>query len=485
MDDRNFQSQSKARNKNLVFSRAPSSASRSREMTIDSSWLHAFKEELPHAFTRKCPFHHPAVFIDGQIKLMQSAPNEPQTWDQFISRQYARHIGRFFESCDTVVLAFDNYEHVPPAKCMTQLQRRRNVPAIPFCEHSELPSMVPEGPMWTACIANRTFKSRVIDLVLLRLPRLVLTDKPGKTLVVDYLQPVEYKFDPALGVRRETIEDLDPMGEADVKFTRFADRYGSLLVDSIDGDSVPIALMHHERCMRAGLCPPKVSIYRMELTIKSEADRKPEGKQEGPKRSAEEMTRGDTDKKKPEKPKPRAYEYVNVLALYEGLRGVIHQSVGRVVLPMHTGHEMAMLISLIALTGTDFSRHLPQMSGKTVYTYLPNIWMTLAIAFDPQTDTLREDQAVDRLVALIYKTKFQKHVKGAGLSLESVLLEIQASGISQRVRDSMPSAKRISCTVRNANWILSYWTCENPPPNPLQAAYGFTLVRGKPQYADV
>jgi hypothetical protein len=40
-------------------------------MTIDSSWLCAFKEELPHAFTPKRPFAPAAVFVDGQIRLMQ------------------------------------------------------------------------------------------------------------------------------------------------------------------------------------------------------------------------------------------------------------------------------------------------------------------------------------------------------------------------------------------------------------------------------
>lgn len=55
-------------------------------MTIDSSWLCAFKEDIPHAFTRKSPFHASAVFVDGQIKLMQAPPSEPQTWDKFIYR---------------------------------------------------------------------------------------------------------------------------------------------------------------------------------------------------------------------------------------------------------------------------------------------------------------------------------------------------------------------------------------------------------------
>lgn len=91
-------------------------------MTIDSTWLSAFKEELPHAFTKRSPFRPTAVFVDGQIKLMQGPQREPQTWDDFIHRQFARHLTKFYDTCDVVVLAFDNYEHVPRAKCMTQVR---------------------------------------------------------------------------------------------------------------------------------------------------------------------------------------------------------------------------------------------------------------------------------------------------------------------------------------------------------------------------
>lgn len=206
-------------------------------MTIDSSWLYAFKEDFPHAFTKKGPFHASAVFVDGQIKLMQTPPSEPQSWDAFIQRQFGRHLEKCMATCDTVVLAFDNYEFVPRAKSMTQSQRRRHVPPISFSERSELPCMVPEGERWTQCIANRTFKTRVIELVLLRLPGLLLTDKPRRRLVVDYHQPVEYRFDQASGtVQRETLWDLPAMGEADIKFTRFADRYYGMGEKSLPDD---------------------------------------------------------------------------------------------------------------------------------------------------------------------------------------------------------------------------------------------------------
>ena len=90
-------------------------------MTIDSSWLCAFKEELPHAFTPKRGASVPAVFVDGQIKLMQAPQTTPQTWDEFIYRQFTRHLLDFFGQGNVVILAFDNYEFVPRAKSMTQV----------------------------------------------------------------------------------------------------------------------------------------------------------------------------------------------------------------------------------------------------------------------------------------------------------------------------------------------------------------------------
>jgi hypothetical protein len=432
-------------------------------MTIDSTWLLAFKEELPHAFTPACSFQPSAVFVDGQIRLMQATQSEPQTWDQFIHRQFFRHLSRFMDRCNTVVLAFDNYAHVPRAKCMTQVKRRRKLPVLPFGEQSELPSMVPEGERWSQCIANRQFKARVIDLVLLRLPAMLLTDRPHKRLVVDYQRPVEYRFDPdARAIACDTLDDLEQLGEADVKFPRHAKRYGKLLVDSIDGDSVPIALRHHELCLRRCECPPMVSVLRLELKLREPAAAKEEA---GKRKRA-----------------PRTYEHVDVHALYDGLRTAVDQSIGRVLQPAHRGHEMAMLIALIALTGTDFSRNLPQISGRTLFSYLPEVWCCLASAFDPADDSLRVDLATDLLVALIYSTKFAKHARSKR-GLATVLDEIRASGISQRVKDSLPTPERIACTARNANWILQYWTCE-PPPEPLQPCFGFRLVDGRPEYAD-
>lgn len=43
-----------------------------------------------------------------------------------------------------------------------------------------------EGARWLQQIMNRTFKARVIELVILRVPQLLLARRPGKKLIVDY-----------------------------------------------------------------------------------------------------------------------------------------------------------------------------------------------------------------------------------------------------------------------------------------------------------
>jgi len=457
-------------------------------MTIDSSWLAAFKEDVPHAFTPAPPFRPRAVFVDGQIKLMQSQPSQPQTWDEFIHRQFARHLTRFYERCDTVILAFDNYAHVPRAKAMTQAKRQRPIPPCPFDEHAELPCTVPEGELWARCIASRAFKARVIDLVLLRLPHLLLAARPGKRLVVDYTRPVQYVMEDGQ-IRREELEGLECLGEADVKFPRHADMHASLLVDSIDGDSVAIALRHHELCLRRGLTPPRVCVYRME--IKPPAARPP-APPDGPLKRREGAVAGgplgqpDTPVAEPPAKRPRqarTYEYVHVHALYEGLMQAVAQSLGRVRLPAHQGHEMAMLLCLVGLTGTDFSRKLPQLSGAALFSYLPDLWGTLAAVFDPAADCLRVEPAADRLVALIYRTKYANHVR-AHAGIEGVLQDLRASKISARTKETLPSAGRVLCTLRNTNWLLAYWTCA-APPDPFQPCYGFrTGGSGRPEFAE-
>ena len=340
-------------------------------MTIDSTWIASFKEEIPQAFTQSIPFRPKAAFCDGQIRLMRGHSWDFLTWDSYIHQQFTRHVQKFFDNhgVGTVILAFDDYAHVPEAKCMTQLKRRKHVPKLEILEREPLPTVCPSGEKWAQCISNRVFKSKVIALVVQTLPKLLRLSEE-QTLVIDYAGPPdEYRL---VGGQIQTrrLDLLVPLGEADVKFTRYADMYKQLLVDSVDGDSIPIALLHHEAAIRELTngsmksgdlmdAPPKICIYRI-------------------------STRLDSDKKR-KADEGRKFEYVNVPFLYTALRDVILQCTARMDSPTHCRHYMSMLLALIGLTGTDYTRNMPQVSGKTVFGLLSSVWLPLMRSFNPGT----------------------------------------------------------------------------------------------------
>ena len=445
-------------------------------MTIDSSWILSFKEEAAEAFSEKMPFKPKAIFCDGQIRLMRGHQDDFITWDEYIFQQFHNHVRKFYEKAPTVILAFDDYAHVPQAKCMTQVKRRKHLPKLDILAREPLPPFPPSGERWSQHIANRTFKSKVIALVIQELPRL-LRLKPGQTLVIDYAGcPVEYSVGEDGGSVTRELTDLMPMGEADVKFTRYAEMYRDLMVDSVDGDSIPIALVYYEACLRdltggsmraadlqAG--PPRISIYRMTTRLAEE------------KKKRKEMGE-----------KCRTFEYVNIGVLYQMLADVFAQCMGRMFSPTHSQHLMKMTVVLIGLTGTDFTRSLPQVSGKSVFTFLPDLLMALVRCFDPISGQINVRLGADHLVSAIYTCKFESHLKGVAGGLDSTLCTLQCSKLSQRTKDSLPSAGVVLCTLRNINWLLKYWAEPTLTPDPLliehgEAVYGFVRHRGAVAYS--
>lgn len=448
-------------------------------MTIDSSWIASFKEESPTSFTKHIPFRPVAAFCDGQIRLMRGHIDEFMTWDMYLWQQFTGHVKRFYDhhKVTTVILAFDNYAHVPEAKCMTQLKRRRHLPKLEILEREPLPPFCPSGERWEQSIANRVFKSKVIALVVEKLPAL-LNLKPDQTLIIDYAGcPREFRATPAGTIESKEIPELVPMGEADVKFTRYADLYKDLLVDSVDGDSIPIALLHHEACVRdlttgtmdpddLAEAPPRICIYRMTTRVADDAPRK----------------RDESGRPK------RTFEYINIPALYHALSEVCAQCMDRMRSPTHSQHLMSMLLVLIGLTGTDFTRSMPQLSGKSVFGLLPDLWLPLMASYDPTTGQLDVDRATDRLVSCIYAIKYASHVKAPPASLHLVLQTLHHSKLSQRTRDSLPSVPRVACTLRNVNWLLKYWREPTSVPSPLlteegRATFGFVKRRGVVAYS--
>jgi hypothetical protein len=450
-------------------------------MTIDSSWIASFKEESPTSFTKNIPFRPIAAFCDGQIRLMRGHAQDFMTWDMYIWQQFHAHVRKFYENhkVSTVILAFDDYANVPEAKCMTQLKRRRHLPKLDILEREPLPSFCPSGDRWDQCIANRTFKAKVIAMVIERLPGL-LQLKPDQTLIIDYAGcPKEYRAGES-GLEVREIKELLPMGEADIKFTRYADLFKDLLVDSVDGDSIPIALIHHEACIKELTmgsmdlddlveAPPRICIYRITTRV---ADDPPAAR----KRSAD-------DEETSKAAYKRTFEYVSIPALYHTLSDVCKQCMDRMKSPTHSQHLMSMLLALIGLTGTDFTRSMPQLSGKSVFGLLPDLWLSLMGSYDPMQGQLDLGRASDGLVACIYASKYATHVKTPSTSLQGVFETLHRSKLSQRTRDSLPSVPRIVCTIRNVNWLLKYWREPTNAPSPLfqeggVAKFGFVKRNG-------
>lgn len=490
-------------------------------MTIDSSWIASFKEESPEAFTRHIPFQPIAAFCDGQIRLMRGHNQDFMTWDTYIWQQFHAHVKRFFEThkVTTVILAFDDYANVPEAKCMTQLKRRRHLPQLEILEREPLPSFCPYGERWTQCIANRTFKAKVINLVIERLPGL-LQLRPGQALIIDYAGcPKEYTTDESGALKVREIPELIPMGEADVKFTRYADLFKDLLVDSVDGDSIPIALLHHEACIRnltegtmdvkdLAEAPPRICIYRITTRVESDAKPEPDPSPHAKSSKSSESTKpskssnpnptqttpGESGAKKrgadgSEKRQGRTFEFVNIPCLYHALQEALAQCMARSRSPSHKQHHMSMLLALIGLTGTDYTRSLPQVSGRSLFALLPNLWMPLMASYDPAMGQLHVESATDCLAGSIYAHKYASHVHDPHAPLPIVLHALHRSKLSQRTRDSLPSASQIACTIRNVNWLIRYWREPSCTPSPLEkeegvAKFGFVKRKGVVGYAE-
>jgi len=462
-------------------------------MTIDSSWIASFKEEAPEAFTAHAPFRPRAVFCDGQIRLMRGSTQELLTWDDYIWKQFYYPVSSFYrtQGVEVVILAFDDYSRVPEAKCMTQLKRRRHIAKIECLEREPLPPVCPSGARWDQCIANRTFKAKVIAHVIHVLPRL-LQLQPHQRLIIDYAgSPVQYTPNGQGGYTESELSHLCPLGEADVKFPRYAEIYRDLLVDSVDGDSIPIALVHHETSLRdltmgsmssADLqdAPPRVCIYRITTRLAED-------------KAAEKLEREAAAKKDPEavsaKLTRRTFEYVNIPVLYESLYTVFCQCMGRLRSSSHDGHRMRMLLALIGLTGTDFTRQMPQVSGKTVFAFLPDIYQSLMLSFDTSTSQLDVPFATNKLVAGIYTSKFASHIKSPHPSLQCLLDTLHSTKLSPKTLSSLPTVAQITCTIKNINWVLSYWCDPTRVPSPTAVhgttpIFGYVRQKGLVTYAD-
>jgi hypothetical protein len=316
-----------------------------------------------------------------------------------------------------VVLAFDDRRHVPRAKAITQLKRRANVQIIEFTERDVLPNDIPSS--WKESILNQCFRNRVIELVCDNIPRLVEPPASGCTLVIDWLDVREYRYsetdpEPTVTVLSAEVYGEAQVGEADVKFAfwmRMLRR--PMLVEATDGDYIPIAL---------GLkaCDVQAPVWILK-SWKAET----------------------------------GYEYIDIEGVYTFLQQKFQRaSRGRRCCEWW---EIKLFITLLGLSGTDFTRNLPLISPQRMWDNLPLIIQ----AFEMDThDTINLSQG-KRIVELLYADAFSKHIDS--FTHRSIWKQAQDSKLGARTKDLIPTDRRILCTLRNLNFLLSYWLRSHAP----------------------
>lgn len=405
-------------------------------MTIERQWIEIMKMEVPEAFTDEMPFEAEVGFIDAQIKLM-AMPHEA-TWEVFLAKQFLLPVNQMFASgARTVILAFDDYQYVPRAKAITQAKRRAHLVPYDFTENQDIPEAPPLP--WDAAMANRAFKAKVVAFIIEKLPMLLYDIPRGKELIIDWRGPTLQHWVQEQGGLRLTEEPRMQEGEADLKFLKWCRLLSvPIAAEAIDGDFVPIA-------MASGCEHVAVQRYRIGGG--------------------------------------HAMEWVDAGLLREGMRRAIAGRPG--VLVQWDGWELHCLLALIAMTGTDYSRGIPNVGPKKVWGMLNHLLpvLTKECFRTEEGKPFMLPEVTARLIfAAIYTNAYRTHVRNGSQNFASVMAVLSASRLSQRTKASLPSLQRAICTVKNANFILDYWTGQDP--NSMDPGFGFREHDGVVEWAD-
>jgi hypothetical protein len=419
-------------------------------MTIDRTWLESLKQENPDAFHDQLPPGSPieTVFVDGQLKLQRQ--KDMVKWDSLLS-VFRNIISRHFaDGARTVIMAFDNYAHTPPSKAPTQRKRVNNGgDVMTFDDRVALPALIP--PNYEKLLLNRAFKGKVIQLIVSHIPGMFkLTGR--QRLIIDYKDnPVVFTSD---GEVHEIVL-ADKLGECDVKFMHYL-AMGNLVLDAVDSDYIIIAMTQIERLQQLNKTVPRIFVKRIKLNI---SNKRPRGEFVPPTRK-------------------RIYEFADTNLLVQRVQDKLTTilstpATGTGVIP--PGHSIRVLAYLFAIIGSDFTRGLAQVSGKTVWNNLEYIWPCMPCCYDAKRCSVVPRLAADTLVSTIYRTiVFKKHCLNLrSAAYEDVYQHLMNSTLSQSTKSRIQNVTDTACLLRNSNWVLLYWYDATSCPDAVQPQYGY------------
>ena len=363
------------------------------------------------------------------------------TWTLFLRQQFIRCLDRAFEkNIPVVVLGFDNYVHVPTAKSMTQRKRMRDLAALEFQKGQELPTTIPDN--WAAAIKNRAFKTKVISFIVSNLRKHY--QDSSSTLIIDYMGVPEVIGAPMKIPLELQNADLK-RGECDIKAFIWT-ALGPLLVDSTDGDFIPIALLQYDRHSSP------IALHRFNTRVPTS---------------------------KPSDPK---YEYVDIAKLHTFVQKEMRRS----------SEPCRDFASIVGMVGCDFTMSLPQIGPKTLWSLRPFI----------KNCALETPAGMLMLVVRTMMKKYQMHLASIAKKINGMLLEVPTTetaeqsytlvyttlqnkaALSERIRIKLWAPARMIAHVKNVTWTLQYWQYLHHFADPLESDFGYKKIKNVITYED-
>lgn len=454
-----------------------------RIMTIHSDFFKIIKDDCGHAFTDAPPLAPDVVFIDGQVKLMKA--DAITSWELFYSVQFYRTVEKCFAlGAHTVVLAFDDYDHVPSSKAMTQAKRAKQRVNYDFAQTCALPSRPPDD--WGSAMANRTFKvkvvARVLDVTRTWFELKLKTDPrfAGLTLVLDYrgVPSVVHAAGAARGgsvqqfvESRSWVVEAGRIGrgECDIKAYSWLPLARCLCIVSVDGDYLPLSLLQGLAGADADAPAREILLFRMVTqTAAAVRKRKTAAEQE---QEAKPVSR-------------RQYEFVRIASIAAWLRAVF---------PSKAVDPLQQFCAMVALCGCDFARNLPRLGPRSLWKMrhrMQHSDLTQPAQALCAMSCAYHDMFVARNTVPPRVTNslswFQQASDELALSVYDELAGriAREQKVSETIRRQLWSATTAHAHSRNGSWTLLYWSLLENAPDPLTADFGYVRDgKGKTLFA--
>jgi hypothetical protein len=387
---------------------------------------------------------------------------------------------------------------------MTQQKRAKPHKVCVFGADQALPVQIPDDTM--VYLMNRHFKLKVIQLACERVPPLVcrtlLGADPQRRFIVDYKCAVEYTHDTPN--TPTPLPDLVPLGESDVKFVRYVERYGNALVHAVDGDYLAIALLYYTAC---GLRDDnRIFLYRQLSRL-------------NPPAAAGNSSSSNTDARKRKQPASASAAtppptspskcWVDMQLLFAVIARSVwqaHPTGGRAeTRPVNPRTRQAFgdadavysAVCLMLCAGTDFSRAMPLLGPKRLWEALPLVVDSMLRAASGSLVSGDAEAAVGDaahhntaapldvdlfgadVLAPIYASVFARHVGAAAFSSAQPLAHVMhklrsAPGLAASTTRRLPTPAQVRVTLLNVGWVIKYWLAYNSRvPSPLDGSHGF------------